>query len=64
MYSAFTKEELDDSKNKIQDLEIKTSPENKIDYENLRKKSLQFFKKIYEINKKENLKTKLIFIPQ
>jgi hypothetical protein len=64
MYSAFTKEELENSKTEIENLEIKTSPENKVDYENLRKKSLQFFKKIYEINKKENLKTKLIFIPQ
>jgi predicted metallo-beta-lactamase superfamily hydrolase len=64
MYSSFTKKELENSINKIENLIIKTLPEDKVDYEILRKKSVQFFKKVFEINQKEKLKTKLLFIPQ
>jgi hypothetical protein len=64
MYSSFSKKELDNSIKDINNIIVKTLPENDVNYDKLRVKSIQFFKKIYEMNKDNNLKTKLLFIPQ
>jgi hypothetical protein len=45
MYSSFSKKELDNSIKDINNIIVKTLPENDVNYDKLRVKSIQFFKK-------------------
>lgn len=64
MYSSFSKEELINSKKQINSLIIKTNSQELIDYNYLRKKTLHFFKELYNIKKEKKINSKVILIPQ